>query len=243
MLSNNNATIICTDKNVNKAIETTQLIQKMVRDCNIVSYQMDVTDSEQVANVIDQVYNLFGRIDFLFNNAGVAISGEIRNFKEKHWNNVINVNLLGLIRCTTEVYQRMCLVKSGHIINITSISGLLQHTALSTPYAVSKHGAVIFSKSLALEAKDYNINVSIICPGTVKTDIIDHMDFIKSNDQMIEKAKEFIRKGIDPIDAAEQILKATAQKRELVIFPKPFKRFFWYTKIAEGLWKNMNLNN
>ncbi|MFB6341961.1 SDR family NAD(P)-dependent oxidoreductase [Saccharicrinis sp. FJH62] len=140
------AIVICTDKDLRLAENTIEIIHSKTQDNNSRAIQLDVTNTKQIRDVITNVSKEFGRIDYMFNNAGITIGGEIRDLNINHWKKVIDVNLFGLISCATEAFKLMSKVKQGHIVNITSISGLLEYTAVSTPYSVSKHGAVSFSK-------------------------------------------------------------------------------------------------
>ncbi|GET33719.1 short-chain dehydrogenase [Prolixibacter bellariivorans] len=235
------ATVICTDKDFNLAKNTTTFIKSQIKESDSIAFQMDVTDEQQVSEVIDSINSNYGKIDYFFNNAGITIGGEIRDLKIRHWKKVIDVNLLGIINCSSKVFKIMSAYKQGHIINITSISGLLEYTALSTPYAVSKHGAVTFSKALALEAMDFNVKVTTVCPGAIKTNIADKMEHINSNENAKKRAIEFIDKGISPDLAAEKVLKDVLKNKEIIIFPTAFKNYYFATKIFRFLEKSMAL--
>lgn len=236
-----NARVVCTDLKQELLDHTRSLIQSAVPGATIETMVLDVRDREQVVEVIDKVRFNHGRIDYLFNNAGISIAGEIRDLDSVHWRNVIGVNLFGMISMATEVYRTMLEAKQGHIVNIASISGLTEYTALTTPYGVSKHGAVTFSKHLRLEALDFGVKVTTVCPGAISTNIGENMKFINSGDGMKERSLDFIAKGIAPNQAAQIILKGVAKNKKMVIFPGSFKTYYHVTKIFPFLDKILTI--
>jgi len=235
------AIVICSDKNLQSAERTVKLINSQIPNNDAQAIELDVTDVEQVVSVISSLNISFGKIDYLFNNAGIAIGGEIRDLNVNHWKKVIDVNLTGLMACSSEAFRFMSKMKQGHIINITSISGLFKYTPLSTPYAVSKHGAVTFSKALQLEAQDFNVKVTTVCPGAIKTGIGKNMEFVNSNEKMRQQSIEFIEKGISPELASQEILKGVVRNKKEIVFPKGFRNYYYLTKIFRSLEKKMCL--
>ncbi len=240
-LAEHRAIVICTDKDLKRAENTVRIIKSKIKNSTSHAFQLDVSDTGQITDTIAEINLEFGKIDYLFNNAGITIGGEIRDLNVDHWRKIIDVNLLGLITCSTEVFRLMSNVRQGHIVNITSISGLLEYTALSTPYAVSKHGAVTFSKALRLEALDFNVKVTTVCPGAIKTMIGEKMEHVNANDNAKQRAIDFIKKGISPELAAQKILAEIMRNKKFIIFPTAFKNYYFATKIFRFLEKNMTL--
>ena len=235
------AIVICSDKDIESAKNTVRLINSQTPNIKSLAIQLDVTDDVQVTSVVSSINSKFGKIDYLFNNAGITMGGEIRDLNINHWKKVIDVNLFGLITCSTKVFRIMSKVKQGHIINVTSISGLLDYTALSTPYAVSKHGAVTFSKTLRLEALDFNVKVTTVCPGSIKTKIGEKMEHINANENAKQRAIDFIEKGISPKLAAQIILKGVSQNKKFIVFPAGFKNYYWLTRLFPFIEKSITL--
>lgn len=230
------AIVICTDRNKKFAQDTVNEINDSIEgNFKAVARELDVTSSKQLAALMIWLIDSFKRIDFLFNNAGVNLGGEIRDLSEHHWRDVLDINLFGHIQCATQAYKQMITQKMGHIVNVTSISGILDYTPLSSPYSVSKHGAVAFSKALELEAKDFNIKVTTICPGSVKTSIGENMVHINANDNAKKNAIDFINKGISSNEAAKIILKGVAKGKNMLIFPASFKSYYWLTRIFKSI--------
>ena len=112
---------------------------------------LDVTDAEAVASLVERVAQDHGHLDFLFNNAGIAVAGPVRELTLAHWNRTIDVNLRGVIHGVVAAYPIMIRQGHGHIVNTASLAGLLPAPML-TPYGMTKHGVVSLSESLRMEA-------------------------------------------------------------------------------------------
>jgi NAD(P)-dependent dehydrogenase (short-subunit alcohol dehydrogenase family) len=135
--------------------------------------QVDVTDAGAVAESIAQIITEHGRIDFVFNNAGVGgLGGEVQHFPASAWNHVIDVNLRGVINGIAAAYPSMVSQGRGHIVNTASLAGLVGIPGL-TPYSATKHAVVGLSRPLRIEAAVHNVGVSVLCPGGIETPIMD----------------------------------------------------------------------
>jgi len=131
----------------------------------------DVSKSQEVKEMIKKTIDRFGRIDILVNNAGILIQAPFLESTEQMWNKMMDVNLKGSYLCAKEVAPVMLKQKSGKIINISSVSGLAQKSALgNVPYAASKAGVIGLTRSLAVNLGP-TINVNAICPGLIETDM------------------------------------------------------------------------
>jgi len=131
----------------------------------------DVSQAQEVKEMIKKVADEFGRIDILVNNAGILIQSPFLESTEDMWDTMMAVNLKGSYLCAKEVAPLMLKQKSGKIINISSVSGLAQKSALgNVPYAASKAGVIGLTRSLAVNLGP-TINVNAICPGLVETDM------------------------------------------------------------------------
>jgi NAD(P)-dependent dehydrogenase (short-subunit alcohol dehydrogenase family) len=130
--------------------------------------RMDVTHPGEVDQMVNTAVNTFGRIDILFNNAGISIRGSAESFSLEDWNKVIAVNLTGMFICAQAVGKVMIKQGKGKIINTASVSAKLGHPG-NLAYAAAKHGVVGMSRVMAVEWGKYGVNVNCIGPGVIKT--------------------------------------------------------------------------
>lgn len=131
----------------------------------------DVTDFEQVGEMVKQTIQTFGQIDILVNNAGITRDKTLKNMNKDNWDEVIHVNLDSLFNCTKQVLPFMLERKTGKIINISSFVAQGGNVGQSN-YAATKAGIIGFTKSVALEVSRYGITVNAVCPGFTETDML-----------------------------------------------------------------------
>ena len=133
---------------------------------------LDVRDAVAVRAVIERVARQSGRLDFLFNNAGIGVGGEVQELSVEHFDRIIDINIRGVVNGTMAAYPLMVKQGSGHIVNTASLAGLTP-VPLLTPYAMTKHAVVGLSTSLRLEAAGHGVRVSAICPAAIETPMLD----------------------------------------------------------------------
>jgi 3-oxoacyl-[acyl-carrier protein] reductase len=134
------------------------------------AYAVDVSDHSAVQKVGAQILEEFGKIDILVNNAGVTRDGLAMRMPVEDWDTVINTNLRGAFNFTQSIIRAMIKQRSGRIINITSVIGLIGNAG-QTNYAASKAGLIGFTKSLARELASRSITVNAVAPGLITTDL------------------------------------------------------------------------
>ena len=195
--------------------------------------QADVADFQQLNAAVQQVFTRHGRVDFMFNNAGIAVVGELRDSSPENWRNVIDVNLMGVIYGSLAAYKLMARQGSGHIVNVSSVTGLMP-TPILTPYGTTKWGIIGFSLSLRPEAATLGINVSVACPSLVRTNISDGGVYLKVNkeDYLARLPQRWM---LDPPDAARAILRGTQKNRALIVFPWHGKLLSWLYRLSPRL--------
>lgn len=133
--------------------------------------QIDVRDFDKTKELVEKTKLAFGKLDILVNNAGITKDMALMFMTREDWQNVIDTNLNGLFNVARNVIVTFLKQKSGDIVNITSISGIIG-MARQTNYAASKAGIIGFTKSLAKETAAYNIRVNAVAPGFIETDMV-----------------------------------------------------------------------
>jgi NAD(P)-dependent dehydrogenase (short-subunit alcohol dehydrogenase family) len=136
------------------------------------SVSLDVTDALGFEQALRSAQAEYGRLDLLFNNAGIGVGGPVEELTLAHWERTIDVNLRGVIHGVHAAYPLMIEQGFGHIVNTASLAGLLPFP-LGAPYATTKHAVVGLSLSLRGEAAAYGVRVSVVCPGVIDTPILD----------------------------------------------------------------------
>jgi NAD(P)-dependent dehydrogenase (short-subunit alcohol dehydrogenase family) len=147
---------------------------------------VDVRDAAQVQALVGDAFEELGRIDYLFNNAGVNLCAELRDTTLEDWNLLIDVNLRGVVHGVHAAYPIMCRQGFGHIVNTASAAGLVP-AAAEGAYAATKHAVVGLSMALRVEAEAFGVKVSVVCPGLVNTPILDSTKYVKFDPEVIRK--------------------------------------------------------
>jgi 3-oxoacyl-[acyl-carrier protein] reductase len=146
----------------------------------------NVTKFSDCEAIVDMAIQTFGKIDILVNNAGITRDNLVLRMSEEDWDAVLNINLKGAFLCTKAAIKPMIKQRSGKIINIASVIGLMGNVGQAN-YAASKGGVISFTKSMAKELGSRHIRVNAIAPGFIES---------KMTDAMSEEAKSSLFKGI-----------------------------------------------
>ena len=133
-----------------------------------IARQADCVDPSSMRAVVDEAIDLYGGVDILVNNAGVAIHNPIPKIRLEDWEQNLAVNLTGTFVCTQAVFQHMCDRGGGHIVNVSSVSGLRGH-ADGGAYCASKFGVVGFTEVTNVEGRPFGVKASVVCPGPTDT--------------------------------------------------------------------------
>jgi NAD(P)-dependent dehydrogenase (short-subunit alcohol dehydrogenase family) len=193
---------------------------------------LDVRRAEDVERVYGETAASHGRLDYVFNNAGLAVLGEARDLSLEHWRRVVDVNLNGVIHGVHAAYRRMVQQGSGHIVNTASLAGLVGFPT-AIPYATTKAAVVGLSLSLRSEGKELGVKVSVVCPGFVQSAIFDAGTYVGSDKNM---AVSLIPVPFVPADkAARAILDGVARDRPVIVFPFYARLMWWAQRLAPGL--------
>jgi len=160
------ADVVVCGQNQGRLDATAQLVQSSGR--KVLSHAMNISQADSVQQMVDDVMQKWGRIDVMVNNAGITRDGLIMRMSEQDWDEVMNVNLKSIFLCTRAVTRVMMKQRSGSIINISSIIGLIGNPGQAN-YAASKGGIISFTKSVARELASRNIRANAIAPGFIET--------------------------------------------------------------------------
>ena len=138
------------------------------------SFAMNVAVGDDVTRAVGEVEKAFGRIDVLINNAGITKDGLLMRMSEEDWDNVLEINLKGTFLCTKAVSRIMMKQRSGAIVNVASIIGLIGNAGQCN-YSASKAGVIALTKSVAKELAARNIRANAVAPGFIATKMTDEL--------------------------------------------------------------------
>jgi len=164
------ANVVIADINPQTLAKTEQEIA--AEGVGVLSVSVDVVDSRQVEQMVNKTLDKFKKIDILINNAGITRDALLIRMKEEDWDKVLAVNLKGTFNCTRFVSRVMIKQRSGKILNIASIIGLIGNPGQAN-YAASKAGIIGLTKSAAKELAGRGINVNAVAPGFIQTEMTD----------------------------------------------------------------------
>jgi len=162
------ADIVVADVNLEIAQKTCLEIEGLGRKA--LALEMDVTNYEKVEEGINKILDKMGKVDILVNNAGITKDNLLLRMSQADWDAVINVNLKGTFNCIKAVSRPMIKQRSGRIISIASIIGLMGNPGQAN-YAASKAGIIALTKTVAKELASRNINANAVAPGFIKTEM------------------------------------------------------------------------
>lgn len=229
LLNQNGAKVIIADLNLSTLDEA--------ESAPMQKHQVDVSKAEQIQNLVEQVVQEFGRLDYIFNNAGFAVGSELCDTTVEQWDKIIDVNLKGVVYGVVAAYPQMIKQGYGHIVNTASLAGLIPAPGLGA-YSTTKWGVVGLSQVLRQEAVGYGVKVSALCPGFIKTRIFDSAIYNKSNRDEALQNLGFPLMDINK--AAPLILQGVAKNKAVITFPLYAPILWWLQRLAPGLVSTLN---
>ncbi|MBY0586608.1 SDR family oxidoreductase [bacterium] len=198
---------------------------------------LDVTDPEAVEATIGRLAKDRGRLDYIFNNAGIGVGGEVAHYELSDWTRVIDVNLMGVVYGVQFAYPIMRKQGFGHIVNTASMAGLLPApNAIS--YTTTKHAVVGLSRALRIEAEQYNVRVSVLCPGVIRTPIIEGGKYGRVVGPMPQEAMKKAFERLKPMDVdqfAQAALHDVEKNRSMIIHPAKWRWIYWLSRLSPRL--------
>jgi NADP-dependent 3-hydroxy acid dehydrogenase YdfG len=233
-LADNGAEVWIADRQVGLAEELVQRLNSVGRKAHAI--ELDVRSYPSFERAVAEAVQQSGRIDYLFNNAGIGVGGEIDSYTLDDWNDVFDVNLRGVVHGIQAVYPIMIRQHSGHIVNTASMAGLVT-TVGQASYTATKHAVVAISNTLRLEAERHGVQVSVLCPGVIRTPILTGGQYGRNkgvSDSELLKSAEALR-PMAPETFAERALRAVLRGDAIIVVPAWWKALWYLERISPAL--------
>lgn len=200
--------------------------------------ELDVRSYPAFEEAVAEAVRQSGRIDYLFNNAGIGVGGEVDSYTLDDWNDVLAVNLHGVVHGIQAVYPLMIRQGSGHIVNTASMAGLLAGPGTAS-YTASKHAVVALSKAMRIEAERHNVKVSVLCPGAIRTPILTggtygRMTNTGASDEDLLRFWEPMR-PMAPDRFAARVLRAVLRNQAIIIVPAWWRALWYLDRLSQPL--------
>jgi NAD(P)-dependent dehydrogenase (short-subunit alcohol dehydrogenase family) len=175
---------------------------------------VEVADGAAVDAAVAQAVAEHGRLDFMFNNAGLGCWGDVRCFSDAQWQRLIDVNVWGAVHGSLAAYSVMAGQGFGHIVNTASLAGLIP-VPTTIPYTAAKHAVVGLSVSLRQEAAAHGVRVTVVCPGPVRSAFHESLILARTS----AGKRSYPTDALEAPAAARVILRGVAANRATIVFP------------------------
>jgi NAD(P)-dependent dehydrogenase (short-subunit alcohol dehydrogenase family) len=198
--------------------------------------ELDVRSYPSFERAVAEAAQQSGRIDYLFNNAGIGVGGEVDSYTLDDWNDVFDVNLRGVAHGIQAVYPIMIRQRSGHIVNTAKMAGLLAAPGTAS-YTASKHAVVALSKALRVEAERHGVQVSVLCPGAIRTPILTGGEYGRyrgvSDEELLKFWEPF--RPMAPEKFAERALRAVLRGDAIIVVPAWWKALWYLDRLSPAV--------
>jgi NAD(P)-dependent dehydrogenase (short-subunit alcohol dehydrogenase family) len=197
---------------------------------------LDVRDYPSFERVVAEAVRQSGRIDYLFNNAGIGVGGEVDGYTLDDWNDVFDVNLRGVVHGIQAVYPVMIRQHSGHIVNTASMAGLLPSPGMAS-YTAAKHAVVAISRVLRAEGERHGVRVSVLCPGAIRTPILSGGEYGRFKGVSGEQLLKFWEpmRPMAPEKFAERALRGVFREDLIIVVPAWWKALWYIERLSPAL--------
>jgi NAD(P)-dependent dehydrogenase (short-subunit alcohol dehydrogenase family) len=228
------AEVVCTDIDGAAAERTAGALGDRAR-----AARLDVTDAAAVQAAVDEVLDRAGRLDLMFNNAGICWGGDTELLTLDQWNAIIDVNIRGVVHGVAAAYPVMLRQGHGHIVNTASMAGLAAAGQI-TSYVTTKHAVVGMSMALRSEAVPRGVGVLVVCPAAVETPILDKgaVGGFVGRDYFLQT------QGGKPYDAdllARDVLRAVEKNKAILVRPRIARAQWLFARLAPTLLNRMSM--
>ncbi len=201
--------------------------------------ELNVADFPAVEALVQETVQRTGRLDYMFNNAGIGILGLYSQYRIDDWKTILDTNLRGVIHGSLAAYQVMLKQRFGHIVNTASMAGLTTLLGGGVGYGTTKHAIVGLSTILRAEASLSGIRVSVLCPGVIRTPILEGGKYCinllenVSPQQLLALFERF--RPMAPEKFAVKALNAIANNKAIIVIPRWYKLYWWLERISPSL--------
>jgi NAD(P)-dependent dehydrogenase (short-subunit alcohol dehydrogenase family) len=203
--------------------------------------RLDVTQAEDVRKLVEGTAAEEGHLDFMFNNAGICVVGEMRDMDLAHWQRLIDVNLWGVIYGTMAAYEVMIKQGFGHIVNAGSADGLIPFPMMAA-YSATKHAVIGLSTGLRGEAAGLGVKVSVTCPGLIRTPMqLDSTMVSQLRDEdALRRQFAQLPVGMEAPQCARVILRGVKRNRGIIVVTAFARINWWLYRLHPALIKPFN---
>ncbi|OBF36275.1 short-chain dehydrogenase [Mycobacterium sp. ACS1612] len=229
------ATVVCTDIDADAADRTAAAL-----GANATGARLDVTDAAAVQRTVDEVVDRAGRLDLMFNNAGIVWGGDTELLTLDQWNAIIDVNLRGVVHGVAAAYPLMVQQGHGHIVNTASMAGLTAAGQI-TSYVATKHAVVGLSLALRSEAASRGVGVLVVCPSAVETPILDKgaVGGFVGRDYFLQG--QGVKTAYAPDRLANDTLHAIEKNKAILVKPRLAHAQWLFARLAPTLMNRVSI--
>ncbi|AZG46415.1 SDR family NAD(P)-dependent oxidoreductase [Gordonia insulae] len=230
------ADVACTDRDLDAARHVVEGLGSAPGSARAV--RLDVTDGEAVRHLVDDVVSTSGRLDLMFNNAGMALGGNTELLTADQWDAIIDVNIRGVVHGVTAAYPHMIRQHSGHIVNTASMAGLTA-AGLMTSYVMTKHAVVGLTLALRSEAAAHGVGVTALCPAAVETPLLDGEGVGGFDGRTFYLSGQGVRTAYGADRLAAEALVAVERDKALLVVPAQARAAWRFSRIAPTTMQRM----
>ncbi|MFP4106603.1 MAG: SDR family oxidoreductase [Phycisphaerae bacterium] len=187
-------------------------------------YPCDVTDADAVEQVVRQIVEEYGRVDVLVNNAGMGHHGRVHEISDEDMNDILDVNVLGVLHCLRSVAPVMMSRRSGHVFNVSSVIGK-RGTPFNGAYCATKFAVVGLTDSMRVEMMPYKVRVTCVCPGLTDTEFFEKVDGTSGG--VKESSFKTVRTMQSPEVVARKIVRTVGRNKPELVFTAGGKLLVW----------------